>query len=181
VVRSPLRAIRFVADRFASIITVGACTALVIATLHIVADVFMTRFFRTPIIGTYDIVTRYYMVALFFLPLAHAEVRRAHIKADLFFNMLPARAGRLVEIFTYTVLSGFLIALTWQSTLRAIRQTTAGDMRLIGDFYLYLWPARWIVVLGFAAFAVVAVLKTIALLIPGEVPDETEDEPEMRS
>lgn len=155
---------QYIAERFAAIITFFACAALVIATLHITADVFMTRIFKSPLIGTYDIVTTYYMVALFFLPLAYAESRNAHIKADLFFSPLPRQIRRLVTILTYLLLSGFLIVLSWQSLLRANRQTNIGDMRLVGDMYISLWPPRWIALLGVTAFALVAIIKTISLI-----------------
>ncbi|MDD7972178.1 TRAP transporter small permease subunit [Roseinatronobacter alkalisoli] len=165
--KTAINGIQFIAERFAALITVAACVALVVATLHIVADVFMSRFFRSPIIGTHDIVTTYYMVSLFFLPLAYAESRGAHIKADLFFTPLPFAVRWCVSMVTYLSLSGFLSVLTWQMTLRAIRQTNIGDMRLIGDFYLLLWPSRWLAVLGIAAFTIIAVIRTLSLLVPG--------------
>lgn len=165
--KTAINGIHFVADRFAALITVAACLALVVATLHIVADVLMSRIFRSPIIGTHDIVTTYYMVSLFFLPLAYAESRGAHLKADLFFAPLPFAVRWSVSMLTYLSLSVFLSILTWQMTLRAIRQTNIGDMRLIGDFYLLLWPSRWLAVLGVAAFTIIAVIRTLSLLVPG--------------
>ncbi|MNW17743.1 hypothetical protein D3C71_2170370 [compost metagenome] len=46
-------------------------------------------------------------------------------------------------------------------------------MRLLGDLYLLLWPPRWIVVLGLAAFTVIALLKTIAMLAGTDQREET--------
>lgn len=154
----------FVAERFAAIITWLACAMLVIAALHIFADMFMTKVFRSPINGTSDIVTNYYMVALFFLPLAYCESKSSHIEADLIMNFLPARLQRAIRVGTYVLLTAFLALWTWQSTVKAIKQTAIGDMRLLGDLYLLLWPPRWIVVLGLAAFTVIALLKTITML-----------------
>jgi len=165
--KTALAGIQYVAERFAGIITAAACAALVIATLHIVADVIMTRVFRAPINGTHQIVTAYYMVSLFFLPLAYAESRGAHIKADLFFGILPFALRWLVTFVTYVTLSGFLMVLTWQMYLRAARQTRIGEMTLIGDMYLVLWPSRWLAVLGLAAFTVIVIIRTLSLLLPG--------------
>lgn len=154
----------YVAQRFAAIITWLACVMLIVAALHIFADMLMTKLFRSPINGTSDIVTNYYMVALFFLPLAYCESKSSHIEADLLMNFLPVWLQRGIRIGTYVLLTGFLALWTWQSTIKAIKQTAIGDMRLLGDLYLLLWPPRWVVVLGLAAFTVVALLKTIALI-----------------
>ena len=162
--RAVLNAATYVAERFAAIITWLACAMLVVAAVHIFADMFMTKVFRSPINGTSDIVTNYYMVALFFLPLAYCESRSAHIDADLIMNFFPAWLQRAIRIFTYVLLTSFLAIWTWQSTVKAIKQTAIGDMRLLGDLYLLLWPPRWIVVLGVAAFTVIALLKTIAMI-----------------
>lgn len=164
-----LRAANLVAEKFASIITWASCVALVIAALHIFLDIFMTKVFRSPINGTADIVTNYYMVALFFLPLAYCETKNAHIEADLLMGFLPAALQRAIRIGTYVLLTGFLALWTWQSAIKAYRQTVVGDMRLLGDLYLSLWPPRWIVVFGLAAFTVIALFKTIALAVPGSI------------
>lgn len=169
--RSVLRVANHVAERFAAIITWAACAALVIAALHIFLDIFMTKVFRSPINGTADIVTNYYMVALFFLPLAYCEARSAHIEADLFLSFMPKRVQRAIRIGTYVLLTGFLTLWAWQSGIKAVKQTSIGDMRLLGDLYLLLWPPRWVVVFGLAAFAVVALLKTLALIFPADITD----------
>lgn len=166
-VKSTLFGLQYLSERFAGVITAAACAALVIAALHIVADVFMTRFFRAPIDGTHQIVTAYYMVSLFFLPLAYAESRGAHIKADLFFSPLPFAVRWAVTFVTYVTLTGFVAVLTWQMYLRAVRQTRVGEMTLIGDMFLVLWPSRWLAVLGMAAFTVIALIRTLTLLLPG--------------
>lgn len=165
-IRSVLRAANLVAEKFASIITWASCVALVIAALHIFLDIFMTKVFRSPINGTADIVTNYYMVALFFLPLAYCETRNAHIEADLLMGFLPGLVQRLIRIGTYLLLTGFLSLWTWQSAIKAYRQTAIGDMRLLGDLYLLLWPPRWVLVFGLAAFTAVAFIKTLALIFP---------------
>ncbi|MDI6028442.1 TRAP transporter small permease [Corticibacterium sp. UT-5YL-CI-8] len=170
--KSVLHAATYVAERFAAIITWLACAMLVIAALHIFADMVMTKLFRSPINGTSDIVTNYYMVALFFLPLAYCESRSSHIDADLIMNFFPVWLQRSIRIGTYILLTSFLALWTWQSTVKAIKQTAIGDMRLLGDLYLLLWPPRWVVVLGLAAFTVVALLKTIAMIAGADRSDE---------
>lgn len=159
----------------ARVITFAAGVALVLATLHMFADAVMTRFFHRPIPGTLEVITQYYMVALFFLPLAHAEVRGAHITADLLFNAVPRRGQRWLVFANYLLLTGFGGVFLWQVTLKALRQTERGDLTRLGDLTLLLWPSRWIVVLGVVAFALVAALRlaeAIKAIADGEAGDE---------
>ena len=162
-----LAAAQFVAERFATIITACACVALMLATVHVTADVIMTRLFQSPINGTQMIVTTYYMVAMLFMPLAYAESRSGHIKADLFFSPLPYAVRWTVSLLTYVAMSAFLAVMTWQLYLRAARQTRIGEMYLLSDMTVILWPSRWLAVLGVAAFFVVTLLRTLALFTPG--------------
>ncbi len=166
-VKSAIAGIQYVAERFAGLITVGACIALGMAAVHILADVFMTRVFLRPLNGTQQIVTSYYMIALFFLPLGYAESRGAHIKADLFFSPLPFAVRWTITLLTYVAMTAFLSVMTFQMYLRAASQTRVGEMTLIGDLNLTLWPARWLAVLGLAAFTIITLIRTLALFVPG--------------
>jgi TRAP-type C4-dicarboxylate transport system, small permease component len=159
-------------ERLAALITVIAGAALVLATLHMFADAILTRFFRRPIPGTLEIVTQYYMVALFFLPLAHAEAKGAHISADLLFGRLSPAVQRWLGIANLALLTAFGGVFLWQAVVKAIRQTGRGDLTRLGDLTIWLWPSRWIVVLGLAALVMVAAVRLVEAVVPGGRADE---------
>jgi TRAP-type C4-dicarboxylate transport system permease small subunit len=161
------------AEAYASVITIGACAALVVATLHIFVDAISTKLFLTPIDGTFQLVTYYYMVALFFLPLGYAEAQDAHISADLVYSALPRRLRRVVATGNYVLLTLFLGFLTCHAAVKAIRQTGIGDYQEVADWQLLLWPSRWIAVAGLLAMLAVSALKAIDIAVSGP-PDERE-------
>ena len=51
----------------------GCALAIVAMMLHVIVDVILRNVSNTPIPATYEIVTKYYMIALAFVP--HGEVR----------------------------------------------------------------------------------------------------------
>ena len=149
------------ADRAARMMTYAAAVALCLATLHIFADAVATKFFRAPLFATYQIVTGYYMVALFFLPLAHAELRGAHITADLLYSALPGRWQRVMRLLNGFCLTGFLALMTWQSWVKAASQTSRGEQENISGTAFLLWPSRWLVVIGLGAMTLAALLTLL--------------------
>ncbi|SPF80276.1 TRAP transporter small permease [Pseudoprimorskyibacter insulae] len=145
-----------------------ACLALVVVTLHIFVDTIATKFFNAPIDITHTAVTRYYMVGLVFLALANVELRDGHIKADLFYSVLPDGMKRWVRGLNLLLLAGFTALLTWQVLLKAIAQTARGEKRIVAGVEYIYWPSRWIAVAGMFAFAMVAAVKLIQFLMRDE-------------
>jgi TRAP-type C4-dicarboxylate transport system permease small subunit len=145
--------------------TVLACVVLALTTLHVFADVIATKFFHAPIRGTHVIVTHYYMVALFFLPLAFAELREQHISADLLYSVMPEKLKPILNGANLAFLTAFLAVLTWQAYIKAFSQTLRGEQQTAAGMVLLTWPSRWLAVLGFGAMTLAALLRFSALLL----------------
>jgi len=172
-----MRLFRTVARSAARYANIAACIALLLVTVHILADTIATKFFDSPFNITHTAVTRYYMVSLVFLALANVELRGDHIKADLFYSVLSPRMKRFATGLNLFILAAFTSVLTWQLLVKAIAQTGRGEKRTVaGQVYLY-WPSRWIAVAGMLAFALVAVLKLIDFL----TGDQTDEDPKMET
>ena len=161
------------AEAAARLMTWAAAVALILATAHIFADAIATKFFRAPMFATHQIVTGYYMVALFFLPLAHAELRGAHITADLLYSGLPARLRTIVRTANGVCLTGFLALMTWQAWIKAVSQTARGEQEMISGTAFILWPSRWLVVVGLAAMTLAALLTLMTRKDDDTAPEET--------
>ena len=86
---------------------------IILLMLHITADVAGKYFFNRPIIGTLEIVSRYYMVAVVFLPLAYVQIRRQHLTVEMFTMGLSKR--RLAGLDGAVSLVGlvYVALLTW--------------------------------------------------------------------
>ena len=136
----------------------GVCLLM---ALHISADLVARGFFDHPLLGTDEIATNYYMVALSFLPLAVITRQRGHIMVGLFTNRLPKRALLGVDTLADLVTLGFVAIVTWMAVVTAIQKTASGETREASMGYLPIWEARWILAVGFALMCVYLVLNLI--------------------
>lgn len=147
------------------------CVVLMVA--HIGVDVVARLAFGRPTIGMVETVTNYYMIAACFLPLGYVQYRRNLLTVEAFTHSMPRQWLRIVDIGALTVSAGIAAALTWHSFLKAVDQTQRGEYLDITVFDFPLWPARWMLVFGYAAVILVLVMQ-IALLISGRHIDEPE-------
>lgn len=169
-----LKAVHKLANSATWIMCVGAGLALVAMALHVFIDLIATKFFHAPINGTHVIVTRYYMVTLVFLPLAYAELRGAHITADLFYSSLPVGGQRLISVLNQFLLATYLGLFTWQVTVKAISQTQRGEEQIFAGVHFLIWPSRWILVLGLFAMMLAALLRLTDRAFYGLDDDDTQ-------
>lgn len=140
---------------------IGAGIALALTTVHIFFDALSTKFLHAPIGHTHDMVTRYYMVTLFFLPLAQAELRNRHITADLLFTAMPIPVRVWLVRANALLLVVYVGLMTWQATVKAISMTARGEKQISLGVEFLIWPSRWIEVVGLAALLIVALLKLL--------------------
>ena len=85
--------------RLGNALAIVAGIALLLMMIQTVTDVAMGHLFGSPIEGSLEIISAYYMVMVVFLPLAMVELRHEHINADLFVRMLPKRLQRVIYVF----------------------------------------------------------------------------------
>lgn len=152
-----------------------ACILLMM--LHVTVDVVMRYVFNSPLPGTLNIVSRYYMVIVVFLSLAVAERQDAHISVEIVYDRLPARLRRVLALLAWllTALTFAAIAIragevAWAKTL--IRASVDEGTKVIP-----IWQSYWPVVVGSAAIAVLA-LHRLALALAGRPdPDAATHDP----
>ena len=84
-------------------INIGAATLasamMVLMMLHITLDVAARYFFNGQIVGTLEVVSFYYMVALVFLAFGFVELKHENIRVDLFVQMMPRRVRFGLYVF----------------------------------------------------------------------------------
>lgn len=126
--------------------------------LHIVAEIVANAVFASPIEGTPEIVARWYMVAIVFLPLALIHHRGDHISADLFTSRLGPRAQAGLDLVIQFAMVAMAATLAWFTFGEAWDATLRNERIELVSGAVPVWPARWLVPLGFATMAVVALL-----------------------
>lgn len=132
---------------------------MALMALHVVADVGFRYFAGRPLAGTTEIVSRYYMVTLIFLPLAYVQMSGRHINASLFGELLPARMQVLLQCLSALLMAVFAALLCWRTAVEAQRATAISEQIQTAFYFLPTWPARWIPVLAMALVLFVSVAE----------------------
>lgn len=161
--------------RLANLLAVVAGLALLLMMIQTVTDVALGHLAGSPIEGSLEVISSYYMVMIVFLPLAMVELRHEHINADLFVRMLSKPAQRVIYVFGALVTLAFFGILGWQTWLDAL-ESLAIDEVLMGSIYVPVWPAKFALPIGFLAISLAVVLH-IAKAISSADFDPTPPEP----
>lgn len=129
--------------------------------LHIVIDVLGRYLFAAPLPGTVEIVSRYYMVVLVFLPLVYVQKRNAHFVAGLFTDRLPERGRQVLEGITSLAMATVAGLLAWCGISGAAFATSNAEQVQAAQFIILTWPGRWLMPLGLGLMAAYALLNAI--------------------
>jgi len=132
--------------------------------LQVVIDVAMRKFLGAGFPATADIVSRYYMVAVSFLPLAMTEIGNRHISATIFTDRLRGRSRSTVLGFGLILSLATFALLFWGVLQEALQQTAKGAYVEAGLINLPTWPSYWILPVSFALMLLVLLLRFVELL-----------------
>ena len=123
-----------------------------------VADVVL-RSFRSPILGTYELVGFLGAFAIGFA-LPQTSLDRGQVLMDFLARHLPASANRLLSVFTRAIGIGLFAVLAWHLATMGADQRRTGDVTPLLSLPLS-WPA-----FGVAAACVVECFVLAATALP---------------
>jgi TRAP-type C4-dicarboxylate transport system permease small subunit len=127
--------------------------------VQITADVIGRTIFNHPIAGTIEIVSAYCMTALAFLPLALIARERGHIIVEVFTGRMPLRWRTLLDGFVAIVTLVYTAVFTWKAIEIAITKTGIREAKEAGIGFVEIWPARWVVAVGFGLMALCVLVQ----------------------
>ena len=148
-------------DRIAQGLQAIALVVMGLMALHIVVDVTLTALFTSPITGTLEVVGHYYMVSIILLPLAALHLSDQHITADFFTERAAPGLLRALDVLSNLCLAGFSAVIVWQGSVLAWQRTQEHENIMVSQLFVYVWPTRWLVPLGFGLLALVALAKAL--------------------
>ena len=154
-------------------VVVGSAV-LCLMMLQVVVDVFLRTFAGAGFPATPDLVSKYYMVAVSFLPLALTEVKRRHIEATIFTEKLTGRARDAVLLTGFLIGTAVFALLTWGTALEAVSQTSRGSYVEAGVMRFATWPSYWILPFSFGLMTVMMALR-VAQVLGGRFNDAPHD------
>lgn len=163
------------ADRFIASTTkwVGSAILMLMA-LQIVIDVAMRNLVGAGFPATAELVSKYYMLAVSFLPIAYAELQRRHVEASIFTDMMPKWTHGPIYGLGF-VLSAFVYGiLAWGTASEALIQTRRGAYVEAGAMDFYTWPGAWILPFCFVLMLIVVLLR-LSQLLRGQFRDAPAD------
>ncbi len=136
--------------------------AAALMMVHVSLDVVGKALLRTPITGTLEIVSSYYMVACIFLPMGWVQSRRQHIAVELMQGALPGRLERGMRVFADSCMLVFAVLLCVASFGEAVEQTAVRETSEAVALRIEVWPSRWFPVVGSALVACALLLQMAA-------------------
>ncbi|NVO25662.1 TRAP transporter small permease [Donghicola mangrovi] len=144
-----------------------ASAVLLAMMLQIVVDVFMRTFVGAGIPATADLVSRYWMVAISFVPLAMTEIHRRHIEATIFTEKLSGMPQKIIAGFGFVVGLLVFLLLTWGTAAEAMKQTARGAYVQVGVTEFSTWLSYWILPVAFGLMCLILVIR-LAEVITGQ-------------
>lgn len=151
-----------VLQRFVSSATkVIGSLVLVLMALQIVIDVFMRNVVGAGFPATTELVSKYYMILVSFMPIAFAELQRRHVEASIFTDMLPKKTHGVIYFVGFSLSFFVYVLLTWGTAKEALIQTERGAYVEAGTMLFSTWPSYWILPVCFALMTIVLALRLV--------------------
>ncbi|MBV1867579.1 MAG: TRAP transporter small permease [Marinosulfonomonas sp.] len=111
--------------------------------LHICADVFLKYVFSSPIDGTLEIVSAFYMTTIVFAPLMAVTLFEGHISVTLFTAVLKPRSVKVAILIVSLFCVLITAYMTYAGIDQALRKMASGESWETSSGYIAIWHARW--------------------------------------
>lgn len=142
--------------------------------LHVTADVISRLLFQRPVPATVEIVSRYYMVLISFLPLAWTERRNEMITVDILSGLFRGPLDRINMAFVHLLSLAAFIFLAYTTWSAALREYEAGSFVLSLSVAVPIWPGYFLLPLAFALASLISAVKLYLCLAGREREPESE-------
>lgn len=144
--------------------------AIVLAAMMFLmtADVILRYVFGSPLPGAYELL-QFMMSIVIPFGIAFCAHERAHISVDIFFDLLPGRTQRILDVVNALVVLLLFLLIAWQSVLY-VREIYIFGLTS-GILYIPAYPFVGATALGFSALCLVLVLDFISALTRLMGPD----------
>ncbi|WP_158964511.1 TRAP transporter small permease [Chachezhania sediminis] len=147
---------------------------LVSMVLLIVVDVAMRNLLGVGFPATAELVSRYAMVLVTFMPIAYAELQRRHIEVTAVTGYLPRRMQHVLFVAGIAISIPAYLLLAYGNGIEAIRNTESGSFVYAGELPLITWPSLWILPVSYAVMAL-ALCVHLGAALRGTLVDTDRD------
>lgn len=144
--------------------TVIGSAVLCLMAVQIVVDVAMRNLLGAGFPATSELVSKYFMLVVSFLPVAYAELERRHIEASVFTDMMPSSTRPAINFLGFSLSFLAYLFLTYGTAAEAARQTSRKAYVETGLMDFYTWPGYWILPICFGLMTVVLAMRLFQVL-----------------
>jgi TRAP-type C4-dicarboxylate transport system permease small subunit len=137
-----------------------AALMLLLIMLVVVVDVAMRYFLHAPLTWSYDLVSMYLMVGVFFLALSDTLANDEHVCVDILHKCMPRRLRHFTEALGYACAIVVFAAIVWMSATRTIASFAAGEV----SAGVIPWP-MWLSIVAAPIGAGLMLLRMVFRLI----------------
>ena len=152
-------------SRAVRILALIAALCIVAMMVHICLDVVLRNFFRISMDTAPEVVARYYMVIIAFLPLAWLERRDGMISVELLEWILGPRTRQISDIFVALLSTLAYSILAWTTLKSALGHYNVGTYVEFVNFKMQVWHSHFLPPLGFTLAALICVVKTLEFIV----------------
>ena len=153
------------ADRLAQALALIGAIGLIALLLHVAADVLTRNLLDRPIPATNEIASRYYMVAIAFLPLAWVERRGGMVRVEILDALASPRFMRVSEFLVSLLAAAVYFVLTYVTWVDALKSWRTGTFVDVLGHQIVVWPTSFLPTAGFALAGIVTLLRMFAVLL----------------
>lgn len=146
--------------RFEKVLLLIAAAFLFAMMVIVFADVGMRYVFNSPLGFSYDLISLYLMVGVFFFSLSNTLRHDEHVRVDILYLRAQPATRRLFDRISYGLASLLFAVVLWTGLVRAIGSTA--ELEVMATLIPWpIWLAYWIVPIGTAPILMLCVLRLI--------------------
>lgn len=127
--------------------------------IHVSADVILRQFISKPIPATVEIVSRYYMILIAFLPLGWSQMRGDMIVVEVFSGLYRGKVKRFKKILVSALIVACYATLAYTTYLTAMREFSVGSYVVSLGFVIPTWPSYFVLPIAFSIAGAIALLQ----------------------
>lgn len=150
-------------------LTIISALAVMAMLVNIVLDVLLRFVFDRPITGTLEFTTYYYMIAITFVGAFAAQQRLEHIEVTALVDRMAPIDRLYFSVVADVITLAFLAALAWYGWEVAMESREQGEVA--GATQVIVWPMRFLVPFGIAAYAVQLLVDMLRAFARGAAPE----------
>ena len=154
-----------IADRIVRLLALIGALGVVAMMLHVSADVALRAVTGAPLPATIEVVSRYHMVLVAFLPLAWVERRRGMVSVELTDWALGPRLTRASDILVALFAAAVYGVMTWTTWATALSEWRSGTFVIALTMPVAVWPSYFLPPAGFALAAAATLVRAVALAL----------------